>query len=101
MTIKPKDNYLVTIENKYVEEIITKSGIKLFVDTGYNPAFHVTVIGKIESIPHNNSLGLKLNEEIFFSYVVIGERNYAASGNVFHSLLEQHVEIFQKYKNGK
>lgn len=101
MTIKPKDNYLVTIENKYVEEIITGSGIKLFVDTSYNPTQHTTVIGKIAAIPHNNSLDLKIGEQIFFSYVVIGERSYAKSGHVFHPLIEKQVDIFQKYANGK
>lgn len=101
MNIQPRDNYLVTIENKYVEEIVTSSGIKLFIDTTFNPTQHVSVIGTIAGLPHNNSLGLSMGENIFFSYVVIGERSYAASGSVFHSLFEKHTEIFQKYKNGK
>jgi len=101
MNIQPANNYLVTIENKYVEEIITTSGIKLFTDTTFNPTQHTTVIGKIAAVPKNNHLGLKISEEIFFSYVVIGERNYAATGHVFHSLFEEESPRFQKYKNGK
>lgn len=101
MNIQPANNYLVTIENRYVEEIVTGSGIKFFVDTSFSPTQHTTVVGKIAAVPKNNSLHLELNQEIFFSYVVIGERNYAPTGHVFHSLMEKQVDIFQKYQNGR
>lgn len=101
LKIQPINDYHVSIENKYVEEIITSSGIKLFTDVSYNPTQHTTVIGTIASLPKNNSLNLKVGEQIFFSYVVIGERNYAATGHIFHPLMEKQPDIFQKYANGK
>ena len=37
-----------------------------------------------------------------FSYVVIGQRDYTPTGNVFHSMFEGEVNpMFQRYKNGK
>lgn len=101
MNIKPISNYLVSVENRYIEEVVTKSGIKLFTDPSYNPTQHTTVVGKICGVPLDNSLGLSMGDEIFFSYVVIGERNYASTGHIFHSLFEKHNERFQRYSNGK
>lgn len=101
MTITPRDNYLVTVESKYTEEIILGDGIKLFIDPSYRPEHNVTVLGKVASISKNNPLNLSIGDEIFFSYVVIGQRDYTPTGNVFHSLFEEHNERFQRYRNGK
>ena len=102
MNIQPLDNYLISVENKYVEEIITSSGVKFFLDPSWNPTMHTTVIGKVEKIPVNNSLELSIGDSILFSYVVIGQRDYASTGSVFHSMFEGEVNpMFQRYKNGK
>ena len=101
MTIKPKDNYLVTVEKKYTDEIVLSNGIKLFIDPSWNPTVHVSITGKIASLPINNSLNLKLNDEVIFSYVVIGQRDYTSTADVFHSLFEKYNSDFQRFMNGR
>lgn len=101
MVLKPKDNYLVTVDSKYTEEIILSSGIKLFIDPTFSPEQHTTVIGKISSIPIHNKLNLSIGDEIFFSYVVIAQRDYSQVGDVYHSMFEGDNQFFQRYKNGK
>lgn len=101
MNITPKENYLVTVESKYTEEIILSNGMKLFLDSSYHPEQHATVLGKICSIPKNNSLNLSIGDEVFFSFVVIGQRDYAEVGAVYHSMFEGDNQYFQRYRNGK
>jgi hypothetical protein len=101
MELQPLDNYLVSIENKYVEEINLSNGLKLFFDPSFHPEKNVTIEGKIAGLPRNNTLNLSVNDTVMFSYVVIAQRDFTNVGHVFHSLFEKYNDDFQRFGNGK
>lgn len=100
MKISPVNNYIVTVNEKYVNEIMLDNGLKLFIDTGYNPTNHVTILGRVYSLPKNNYLNLSIGDNVFFSYVVVGQRDYSEVGSVYHSMFEGDNQYFQRYRNG-
>lgn len=78
----PLNNIIVEISEKHKEEIQTESGIKFFQDTTYRPEWHVTITGKVVSVPDKlNGAGwttranikpeVQVGDELIFSYLVI------------------------------
>lgn len=101
LKIQPINDYHVSIENRYVEEITLGSGLKLFFDPSYHPEKNVTIEGRITAVPRNNIHNLKENDIVMFSYVVIAQRDFTGVGHVFHSLFEKYNDSFQRFANGK
>lgn len=99
----PTDRILVQIEKKYDDEIATASGVKLFKDVSFNPAYHVTVTGKVVAVPAKinktepvadgsfrpDKFRARLNEdvkegdELFFSYAVIDDKDVKKDADSF------------------
>ena len=85
----PVNKLIVTIDKKFQDEIILKSGIKLYQDTKFRPEHHVTTIGKVVSVPaklndmienKGVSIDVEAGDEVCFSYQVV----YDVDGNDNH-----------------
>lgn len=99
MTIKPLQNYLLSLDSKYNETMVTKSGFKLFLDPTWKPEENATVTGKVVGTPPNSTL--KNGDTVFFSYVVVAQRDFESTSDVFTPMFEGDSPYFQRYRNGK
>jgi hypothetical protein len=89
MLISPFNNLLVEITNKYDDVLHLKSGVKLFVDTSFNPNFHATSEGIVHSVPMalRGHLGEKMNirpgDTVIFSYKTVGDVTFKDNTDLF------------------
>lgn len=90
MLISPFNNLLVEITNKYEEQITFKSGVKLYIDTSFNPNFHATSEGIVHSVPmalRGPSAGEKMNirpgDTVIFSYKMVGDVTFKDNTDLF------------------
>ena len=49
--MKPVNDILLHLDKKFQDEIITESGIKLYIDTRFNSEWHATVVGEVAALP--------------------------------------------------
>lgn len=102
MLICPYNNLLITIDKKFNDELHLPSGIKLFVDTVYNPQNHVTLRGKIVSLPKTiikridyegfSTKDLQVGDEVIFRYDVV----FAYEGQPKNDSIRYKNEVFWK-----
>lgn len=105
---KPLHAPLVFLQKAFQDEIVTPSGLKLFLDGSYNRNFTATVTGTIAALP---ILGknkkeqaildqLKIGDEIAMSYLVVYDLNYDSDGNRFMATTEGN-EMMRQWVNAK
>lgn len=94
--VAPFNNIIVQIDEKFKEEIELEGGLKLFQDTSFRPEWHVTVTGKVISVPRkvdsdgwlsrgNIRQQVEVGDEIAFSYLVVFDlMNRDDSDEVFY-----------------
>jgi co-chaperonin GroES (HSP10) len=95
------DYLYVTVEKEANDEISFDSGVKLFIDTSFNPEKHATICGTVYSIPQRLSdqpLGfegrvsdiepiVEVGDKVYFHYnTVKPENRYEVDGTVVYRL---------------
>jgi co-chaperonin GroES (HSP10) len=95
------DNYLLTLDTKYTEEIFLEGGLKLYIDPSFRPEWNCTVVGTVASIPKNNTGAINIGDTVLFSYTVVGQRDFSGIGHVFHSMFDKYNDDFQRFSNGR
>lgn len=118
--VSPVDRILVQVEQKYSDEIVTESGIKFYKDVSFNPAWNVTVTGKVVSVPAKLSqteaaqdgsfvpdrfrsrlhAEVKEGDELFFSYAVIEDKDVKKDSDAFTEQTAEHAAN-RVWTNGK
>ena len=77
--IAPAGKVFVKISKRFNDEIVTESGIRLFVDTSWKPEWNTVIHGEVVSIPHKmgrqfENLGImpqvEVGDKIYFSWMV-------------------------------
>jgi len=105
-----RDFIFVKVDKKYRDEIITKSGVKLYVDTTYRPEWHVTMKGEVVAIPEKltdqyfEMKGIVPEVEVgdiaYFNYLVVDTVNEVKVGDqVFYKV--DYPSIFAYMRNGE
>lgn len=85
----PINYILVKIKEKYDDELVFKSGVKLHIDPSWNPNFHATMVGKVVSLPVAYTADRKVNQtididdEILFNYKVVGDTSFENDPKAF------------------
>lgn len=69
--MKSLKNFIVEIEKELKDEIITDSGLKLYIDNKYNEFEHRTTEGKILSVPIKYDTGAKDGDTLYFHHHVV------------------------------
>lgn len=65
------NNFIVEIEKELKDEIVTKSGFKLYVDTKYNEFDHRTTEGKVLATPIKFNTGVNTGDTLYFHHHVV------------------------------
>lgn len=108
MPISPVSQVLLELSKPLQDEIITESGLKLFIDPSYNKAYQVTVVGKIAALPLNPKTKkekeiisqLKVGDEVCFSYQVVADMTFSSDAHRFISLHDTDDGNLREFKNG-
>lgn len=108
MDSTPLTSALVRIENAYQEEILTDSGLRLYLDPSYEKSYNCTVTGVIAALPlkaknkYEQQIldQLEIGDEICMSYRVVADFQYASDAGQFMSAYEENPYM-QFYINGK
>jgi co-chaperonin GroES (HSP10) len=75
----PSGKVFVKISKRFNDEIVTESGIRLFVDTTWRPEWNTVIHGEVVSIPHKlgrqfENVGIcpevQVGDKIYFSWMV-------------------------------
>lgn len=94
----------IQVEKALNDEIVTQSGLKLYIDGSWNREIHTTVTGKVSALPLNGShpvlKQLKVGDEVAFSYAVCSETVFANDSENFIESTEGSDHLKQ-WRNGK
>lgn len=78
----PVNNLLIEMEEAFQETITTPGGLKLYIDTTFNPENHTTIKGKVVGIPDKMSKDpffdfppeVQVGDTLIFNYLVVFSR---------------------------
>jgi len=65
------NNFIVEIEKELNDQIVTDSGLKLYVDTKYNEFEHRTTEGKVLATPIKFNTGVSDGDTLYFHHHVV------------------------------
>lgn len=106
--MKPINKCLVSIESAFIDEIVTSSGFKLYLDPTYAKEWNACSVGVVKAISDSHSdefnglVGkLSVGDEIAFSYRVVGDFTFKGDGEQFIDTMPDSPETFKKYTNGQ
>lgn len=95
VTFQPIDKILVTMPAPLVDEIVTKGGIKLYIDPTFSPEFNATVTGKVCGLPTNPKSQdkeivskLNLGDEVAFNYKVVINKKFTHDPEKFTQMID-------------
>lgn len=103
----PVTQVLLHIEEAFQTEIVTETGLKLFLDPSYNKNFNVTVTAKIAALPLNPNPkdkhileSLKVGDEVAISYRIAAELTFEGDGGRYMEATEKN-DYVREFINGK
>lgn len=99
---------LVQFESAFQDEIVTPSGLRLYLDSSYNKNFTVTVTGTIAALPIKAKTPkeqkildqLSIGDEVCVSYLVIHDLDYISDGEQFMETSEG-SDLMRSWQNAK
>lgn len=93
---------LLALNKPLQDEIITESGLKLFIDPSYEPEWNATTTGTVKSIPDKYSwMNIKPEDEVAISYRVVTSRDYYSSSDSYFMPITAESEHYKKWMNHK
>lgn len=92
-------NFLIETPTTLVSELITDSGIKMFIAPEYNLEQNVATKGIIKVLPKGVETELKVGDEVFFDYRVVAATATPLYSDFFAPIIDS--PYHQEYKNGK
>lgn len=105
---KPIDKVFLSMPQPLTDEIITEGGLKLYLDSSYNPEIHATVSGIVEALPENpKSKGkeivsqLKVGDEVAFNYKVVIDKKYTPNTDKFEAVTDNPAKKIFINKKGE
>lgn len=105
--LTPVNQVLLTIPKALNDEIITDSGLKLYLDPSYSKEWHSAVVATIAALPIKCSPKekkifdqLKVGDTILMSYQVVADFEFASDGLQFMKATEDNPNM-EEYVNGK
>jgi co-chaperonin GroES (HSP10) len=72
--VAPSGKIYVKLDKRFNDEIITESGVRLFLDPTWRPEWNVCIHGEVVSIPHK--LGNQLENNGIMPVVEVGDKVY-------------------------
>lgn len=69
----PLNNFTVYFADSFQDEVETKSGVKLYRDTSFNPENFAQTNGVVTAVPRHNNIDMdvQVGDQVFFSYQVV------------------------------
>lgn len=96
----PLHNFTVAIEKPFMDEVNTKSGIKLYRDTTFNPEQYAQTNGEVKAVPRflKKDMDVAVGDQLFFSYMVVmdweqRERDTPVHRNLIFHKQEKHWKV--------
>lgn len=101
-----KNTFLIEVDEQFVRPVI--GGIKLFVDTDFNPRVLSTRIGKINTLPialdedYKYDIKLEVGDEVVFSHLVCQSKNrffgnkfFCRYHNIYTKVVNDNFEVME------
>lgn len=95
-----RNTVFLTINKALIDEIITKSGFKLYLSPEYNLEHNVSVSGNVAALPRNYNGSLSIGDDVAFSYKVVSDRTFPDTSTFFVPLSEGNTNV-RIWQNGK
>lgn len=103
----PISEVLVHVNKALQDELVTDSGLKLYLDGSYSKEYSASVTGTVKGLPINPHYRnkevvsrLKEGDEICFSYRVVADFEFKGDGGQFMSTVEENPYV-KEFINGK
>lgn len=104
----PINQVILELDKPFEDEIITKGGLHLYLDSSFRKSYNVTTKAKIAHLPVNPDpkfkkiiAQLQVGDEVAINYLVCGDVTYRGDEGQFMSSIEAKDERMQEYRNGK
>lgn len=105
--MQPINQVLLTISKTFQDEIVTESGLKLFLDGSYRREWTATVTAKIAHLPVNPNPQdrkileqLKVGDLVCLSYQVVSDITFKGDGGQFMPSVEEN-DYVKEFVNGR
>lgn len=95
-----RNKVLLTVGKKLIDEIVTESGLNLYLSPEYNFEENATVTGTVAAIPSNFKGDLSIGDEVAFSYHTISDREFPNTSHYFVPVSEPNNEL-RIWQNGR
>jgi co-chaperonin GroES (HSP10) len=103
----PVSHILITIKQALQDEIVTDSGLKLYIAPDYKKEWQASVTGVIAALPLQKTgkdkdvlSQLKVGDEVCFSYQVVADFDFSSDGERFMPCVEEN-DYVKEFVNGK
>lgn len=105
--MQPITQVLLSVAKPLQDELVTDSGLKLYIDPSYRKEFQVSVTAVIEALPIKQNpqdkkilSQLKVGDEIAISYQVVADFEFKGDGGQFMCITEEN-DYVKEFSNGK
>ncbi len=65
------NSFIIYLEKRYEDEIETKGGLKLYVDTRFEPFKNRINEGKVVAVPAKYETGVEVGDTLYFHHLVV------------------------------
>jgi hypothetical protein len=107
LVTEPLNQILLTVEKKFQDELITDSGIKLYLDGTFEKNWNAAVTATVSQLPIKYSKQdkktldqINVGDEVAMSYMVVADLEFKGDGDRFQPTTEENPYL-QEYANGK
>jgi co-chaperonin GroES (HSP10) len=104
--MKSLNSFIVHVPKRYNDEIETKSGLKLYMETKFQPFENRVNEGEVISVPAKHDTGVEVGDTLYFHHLVVladgqplpvDDDHYVVRYNAVHALDSQAIA----YKSAK
>ena len=106
----PKDIVLVSVKQKYNNQIEINDGQVIWLDTSFKPMHHVSICGVVEAVPRmlssnhyahgDSTMDLKVGDKVYFHYLTVDPNNLVeVDGKDYYQV--DYFNIFCYKRDGK
>lgn len=69
--MKSLNSFVVSVKKRYEDEIETEGGLKLYIDTKYEPFKHRVNEGEVVATPAKFETGVEVGDTLYFHHLVV------------------------------
>jgi co-chaperonin GroES (HSP10) len=92
---------LVKLDSAFQEELMIGDGLKLYLDSSWNPEWNTTCIGSVAAVPTKLKSKIKPEDTVLFSFRVVADRSSKSEDEIFTRVTDEKSKYLIKLISNK